>query len=156
LRREDDNIKYLKNNDLINIISNINCNNFNICENNSNLILSNDNDFVNYEEEHLQDQKLSEECAKKYLNKLIKIYIEKPEDYILGKSIQYSPEDNINIKIKFLDYYIENQDIVDYYDVFCHNDKYSNYCKICFKEFTREDIIMECYNCCFNFHNVIN
>ena len=71
------------------------------------------------------------------------------------KSNQLSSEENLNQKLKFLDYYLQNTDSVDYYDEFCYNPAYSNYCKVCFQEFQEgEEMRVDCISCKICFHYV--
>lgn len=72
------------------------------------------------------------------------------------KSSHLSSEENINQKMKFLDFYLQDTELVDYYDKFCYNPTYSNYCKICFKEFQEDgEMRVDCINCKICFHYVI-
>ncbi len=74
-----------------------------------------------------------------------------------GKANQLSSEENTIQKLKFLDFYFENTQTVDYYDDFCHDPAYDNFCKVCFQEFKEgEEMRVDCISCKICFHYVKN
>lgn len=72
-----------------------------------------------------------------------------------GKANQLSSEENTNQKLKFLEFYLQNTQTVDYYNDFCHDPAYENFCKVCFQEFKEgEEMRVDCISCKICFHYV--
>lgn len=69
------------------------------------------------------------------------------------KNFLHSAENNSN-KIKFLDFYLKQNNRIDNYKNFCKNEIYSNFCCICFEEFNAEDTKISCRRCYISYHNV--
>ncbi len=71
------------------------------------------------------------------------------------KANQLSTEENTNLKIQFIEFYFQNTQTVNFYNDFCHDAAYSNFCKVCFKQFKQgEEMRVDCISCKIGFHYV--